>query len=129
MTAGLTPKIPLTKDGLSGYVLVTEYRELVKQNFKNLLYTIPGERTMNADFGVGLKRFLFEMDDPGLYGSISARIKSQVRKYLPYIEITNITFDSGETTANYNNSLSVSVKYAILPLKTIDKISLTVSTN
>ena len=95
MSSGLTPKIPLTRDGLTGYELVTTYKELVKQNFRNLMYTIPGERVMDANFGVGLMRYLFEMDSPGLYGRISARIRSQIQRYLPYVQVVNITFDAG----------------------------------
>ena len=131
MASVLTPKLPLIKDGLTGYVSITSYKELVRQNFKNLKNTIPGERTMDADFGVGLMRYLFELDNPGLYGKISARIKSQVSKYLPYIEITNIIYDSGATNQDidFNNNLAVFVEYIILPLRTTDNISLTVATD
>tara|TARA_Y100000310_G_C20590360_1_gene767656 strand:+ start:903 stop:1283 length:381 start_codon:yes stop_codon:yes gene_type:complete len=126
MPSGLTPKIPLTRDGLTCYVLVTDYKELVRQNFRNLIYTIPGERVMDADFGIGLKRYLFELATPGLYGNISSKIRSQVQKYLPYVQVGNIDFDSGGIDANM---LSVSVEYSIIPLNVTDKINLSVSTD
>ena len=63
--AGLTPQLPLARDAINGYTLITDYKTLVRQNFKNLLFTIPGERVMDRDFGIGLKRYLFELDRPG----------------------------------------------------------------
>ena len=58
---GIGPELPLNKDHRFGtYSLVTSYKNEVKQNFKNLLLTSPGERIMNPDFGVGLRHFLFE---------------------------------------------------------------------
>jgi phage baseplate assembly protein W len=126
MSTGLTPKLPLTRDGMTGYVLVTEYRELVRQNFGILMHTIPGERVMDANFGVGLRRYLFEPDRPQLYGQISSRIKSQVSQYLPYISIDSITFGSADEGADYN-SLSLTVEYTILPLRTTDNLSLSVT--
>ena len=65
MTNGIAPKIPLKVDQVDGpYGLIKDYVELVKQNFKMLLLTNPGERIMNPDFGVGLRRYLFEMNGP-----------------------------------------------------------------
>ncbi|MAF25070.1 hypothetical protein CL634_05790 [bacterium] len=124
--AGLTPQIPLTRDAINGYRLITDYKELVKQNFKNLLFTIPGERMMDLGFGIGLKRFLFEMDNPALYGRISGRIKQQVKEYLPYIKVDNVIFDSAATDPNLDpNFLSVAIEYSIIPLDDVDKIELT----
>ena len=75
MAIGLTPKLPLTKDTVNDYLLITDYINLVKQNLKSLLLTNPGERIMDAGFGAGLNQFLFELDNPGLYGDISVMSK------------------------------------------------------
>lgn len=128
--AGLTPQLPLTRDKLSGYMLITEYKNLVKQNFKNLMYTIPGERVMDLNFGIGLKRYLFEMDDPGVYSRISGRINQQVSDYLPYISITDIRFNSAATDDSMDpHYLSIVVEYVIVPLDTSDSLALTLPNN
>jgi len=57
--------------------------------------TIPGERLMNANFGVGLQTFLFEAMDTGastITSSITNAIDRQVRTYLPFINIEDIQF-------------------------------------
>lgn len=124
--AGLTPKLPLVRDTLNGYMLIADYEGLVKQNFKNLMFTIPGERVMDLNFGIGLKRYLFEMDAPGLYSRISGKISEQVLKYLPYIDIVDIKFDSSAVDGSLDpHYLSVAVEYVIKPLGTIDKLELT----
>jgi len=123
--AGITPKLPLTRDSLNGYALITDYKNLVKQNFKILLFTVPGERVMDADFGIGLKSFLFEMDNPGLYGRIAGRIRQQVGKYLSYITIDDIVFNSAANVPGFDpNFLSIAIEYTIVPLGDIDKIEL-----
>ena len=124
--AGITPKLPLFIDGINGIALITTYKELVKQNFKNLLFTIPGERVMDADFGVGLKRYLFELDNPGLHGQIAGRIRQQVEKYLPYVTIDDVVFNTfASNPALDPNFLGVAVEYTIVPLDDVDKLELT----
>jgi phage baseplate assembly protein W len=124
--AGITPKLPLFIDGINGIALITDYKELVKQNFKNLLFTIPGERVMDADFGVGLKRYLFELDNPGLHGRIAGRIRQQVEKYLPYVTIDDVIFSTFDTNPALDpNFLGVAVEYTIVPLDDVDKLELT----
>ena len=128
--AGLTPQLPLTRDSLNGYMLITTYKELVKQNFRNLMFTVPGERVMDLDFGIGLKRYLFEMDDPSVYSRISGRINQQVSTYLPYISITDIQFNSAANNDSVDpHYLSVAITYVIVPLDTSDNLELTLPNN
>ena len=125
--AGLTPKIPLALSNEDGtYTLIKEYKELVKQNFKNLILTAPGERMMDPQFGVGIKNFLFENDEPGLYSSISNKIEEQTEKYMPFVGIVDINFASSEA---YNNFLSVEIQYVIGPLDVVDNLLITMPHN
>ena len=130
MSSGLTPKLPLTIGNIDNYVLITTYVDLVKQNFKNLMLTNPGERIMNADFGVGLSRFLFSPNTMVSHGKISGKIKEQASKYLPYINVENIAFDTFKDQADSDpNFLKVIVSYRIVPLETVDRIEITLPTN
>ena len=54
---GISPKLPLLVDKQDGpYGLNKRLNQSIKQNFKNLILTSPGERVMIPEFGVGLKR-------------------------------------------------------------------------
>jgi phage baseplate assembly protein W len=114
---GIGPQLPLTVSTSAGaYALITSYQEQVKQNFKNLLLTSPGERMMNPDFGVGMRSFLFEPKIQAV-PAIRQRITRQVRKYMPFIQINKIKFDSGEnlSESDFMDSplLSINIEYTV----------------
>ena len=126
----LGPQLPLRRDFVRGYALIKDYQTLVKQNFKNLLLTAPGERMMNPKFGVGLRNFLFENDDPVLYDKVASAIRKQVNAYLPYLRILEISFNSNATNANIEpNRLNIRVKYRIVPLEVSDQVEITNTIN
>ena len=90
---GIGPLLPLSIDSRHGtYSLITNYHDEIKQNFKNLVLTNPGERIMNPDFGVGVRRYLFETREEASH-HIEKRLYEQTAKYMPYIEIENVFFD------------------------------------
>jgi phage baseplate assembly protein W len=123
--AGLSCKLPLTLDPNDGIALNKSYKELIRQNFKNLLLTIPGERIMNPDFGIGIKQYLFEMDSHAVRSQLSANIHSQAQKYLSYIEIKDISYVSSHENSSINaNTLGIIIDYIALPLDEDDKITI-----
>ena len=95
---GISVKLPLTYSSEDGpYKLNKKTKEAVRQNLKNLILTIPGERVMDPSFGVGLRNFLFEQITERLYTRIAERIRKQVRSYMPFVYIEHISFDSMDT--------------------------------
>ena len=85
---------------------------------------------MDPDFGVGIKRFLFEMDNDITRSEISGKIYEQGGKYIPFIEITDIVFKSQREDININpNLLFISITYIITPLDFSDKLDISVPNN
>jgi len=115
MSLGISPKLPLQTDSRVGaYQLNETLRESIKQNFKNLLLTIPGERVMDAKFGVGLPMFLFEQNSGELKSRISLRISKQVNLYMPFLIINQIIFQSDHEDLTADpNSLEILINYSI----------------
>ena len=107
--ASLAAKLPLTLDSGDGYTSIKTLKTLIKQNFKMLILTNPGERVMDPEFGVGIKLFLFENFQSDVYARIDSRIKDQTQKYLPVIEIRSIEFGVAEIE---NNSLGFRIEYS-----------------
>ena len=92
---GFSPKLPIMyskEDGV--YTLNKTILDTIRQNLKMLLLTVPGERLTDIKFGVGLRRYLFLQDTDELRGTIQANIYEQVKKYLSYITIKDIIFNS-----------------------------------
>ena len=127
LMAGLSVKLPLYTGAQDGYGLNKTHKELVNQNFKNLVLTSPGERMMDPDFGVGLRRHLFEMDSPFVRANIAEKIYEQVGIYMPFIEISDISFISPEENDMLDtNFLGITIRYVIVPLQQGDLLDITV---
>ena len=95
-----------------------------------LLYTAPGERIMVPEYGVGLRRFLFE-NFPEI--EIAQKIQEQVKIYLPQVRILSLTVQRGDQQVikkvGQANTLVVSITYEIFgynlrdTLTTVDKLA------
>ena len=121
----ISPKLPLNIDEQDGYVMNKTILEAIKQNVKMLLLTVPGERVMDLDFGVGLKTFLFEFNGAGTYSAIRARINQQIQKYMPFIEIEEIEiFTPDERTPDSENSVQIIFSYRVRPTDELDSVVL-----
>lgn len=118
--SGYSPILPLSFDAIDGpYASNKTAREAIKQNLKMLLLTIPGERIMNPDFGVGIKTALFQQNTEGLRQSINNRILLQVSKYMNYVRIINLQV---LTDSNSENALYLLLKYQIPSIGSIDEL-------
>lgn len=91
MMRGIGVKLPLVLSDTDGpYELTKTFIESINTNLKMLILTSPGERIMYPDFGVGIKRYLFEGYTSNVSKMISQSIMSQAKTYMPYLEINNI---------------------------------------
>lgn len=125
MSQGISVKLPLSLHAGDGYKLNKTYTDSVRQNLKMLVLTAPGERMMDPTFGVGLRNFLFEQKHPITLGTIESRVRQQVKKYMPFVEIISVDFGELEDTSPLmRNSITISLVYKIIPLSVVDKMSL-----
>jgi len=112
---GIGPILPLQRDDKFGsYTLHEEYGKEVKQNFKNLLLTSPGERMMIPAFGVGLRSYLFEPLSQAV-PAIRQIINSQVTRYMPFLTITKLQFNHNidKDLAADTSILSIKIEYDV----------------
>jgi len=58
-----------------------------------LLLTQRGERYMMPQFGTGLLKYVFEMNDQNSASDIEEEIKNTVSLYIPALKITKVTFN------------------------------------
>jgi uncharacterized protein len=131
MPSGLSAMLPLTVSEVFGaYDLNTNFAQLATQNLKMLLLTNPGERIMNPQFGVGIRRFFFEANDPSVYNQISERIFSQVGTYMKFLRIDDIVYNYVENNPDlYPHTVSITIQYTIIPLQISTSVLIPVNNN
>lgn len=132
MASGLSPKLPLTKDPRDGYALNKTYVDLTKQNLKMLVLTSPGERIMYPDFGVGIRNFLFENIGEMTYSRIRERLSEQVQLYMPFVSIQQVDISEvkeGPAERNMSNSISIYIKFFIIPLELTTSLEIKAAIN
>lgn len=56
----LQPIIPLQLESDGSFKTIEDSSDNIKQKFRMLILTNPGEKLMNPTFGVGIRNFLFE---------------------------------------------------------------------
>lgn len=134
MAIGLSPALPLAVDQVDGpYRLTKTVVEAISQNLKNLILTNPGERMMDPDFGVGIRQYLFELENVGIQSEISSKISKQVKKYLNAVKILDIRFTLGSNyrqdavSLEETNSMYIHLLYKISSSDTPSVLSLPIS--
>ena len=82
------PDFPLKYDQVFGpYRPITNGMQSLQRNFENLLRTSPGEWPFDPDLGIGLRHYLFEFHGSEKLSGLAPRIRSQLEKYLPQVEL------------------------------------------
>jgi len=116
--------LPFRKsNGREGYFASTSTTiEAVKNNIKNLLRTEKGERLMQPNLGLKLRRLLFEQYDDDLIEQVKLEIISSFNSWLPFVEIreVNINLDS--------NIIYVDISFNITKdPNTLESVSVTIT--
>jgi phage baseplate assembly protein W len=108
-------KLPLELDKHNQFIMVDDFLQNARQKLKMIIMTNPGERIMDPNFGVGIRKYLFEttrgiisdemrLDD--FTSKIDSSIKSQVKKYGGDTVINSVEVNVQEQTlylkVNYN---------------------------
>ena len=120
---GYSPKLPLAYNKTSGpYVMLTELKSVVSQNLKMLVLTVPGERLMDSNYGVGARNYLFSSDFAQKSSELRQRIDEQIRTYMgDVIEITSTRVTRDE---QFEEILNINIEYFIKNYNTFDNLSL-----
>ena len=116
---GLSPKLPLSNTKVH-YDMIFDMKENIKQNFKNLILTSPGERIMLPTFGVGIKQYLFELNKEVVFNEIKSDIEEQVSIWMPFLNIDDIAVY--QDSENNETRLSLYIRYSIPDLDIADQL-------
>jgi phage baseplate assembly protein W len=127
--AGLAVRLPLVRDNRDGLTLITDYKDLVSQNLLMLVLTVPGEKMMDPEFGVGARRYLFENLDNSVLQSFQTDLMRQVQRYMPFLTIQRVQFVSAQTHADIvnENYLGIRIYYFNRAMKIANSLDVPVT--
>ena len=126
---GLAARLPLLISESEGpYDLLQTIKEVAAQNLKMVIFTAPGERIMDINFGVGIRRYLFRQNVSQTHDALTSRIREQVAIYLPYIKIMDLQVDSPISNPSMpENLMALRLVYKIDPYDQTDVLELSIS--
>ena len=82
------PVWPLKKGNHDTFAIYESIRQQISFELKNLLLTSPGENISDPNYGVGLRRFLFEQNTESVRSELQNEILSQIGFYMPCVIVT-----------------------------------------
>ena len=120
--ASFGPRVPINYISTNGFDMIVSLNDTLRQNFKMLLLTNPGERIMEPEFGVGIQQYLFLNYSENVEQQIKNKIVNQVSLYMPFITITDLNFES---SPDYNK-LNIRIGYSIPSVGGSDLLEFTI---
>ncbi len=96
-------------------------REQLKSNIINLVLTEPGERINEPEFGVGIKRYIFESEIAK--DDLLANIKYQASIFTPELEIQELIINP----VSDKNQIQLNLIYKIRNEGTIENVQININ--
>ena len=119
---GYSPRLPLEKDESDGSFSMNKTAiDSIRQDLKMLLLTSPGEKMMDVEYGVGLKRFIFEQNIEETYAKIKNKINEQITKYMNFVSVLDIQIFAAEQNENV---VYVIVTFSVPSLNVTEELNL-----
>jgi len=117
-STGVGVAIPFSTPGVFTTVYTTQ--EQLKYNIINYLLTSPGERVFVPNFGLGLRKQLFEQMSDQTAANLESAIRSGVEANFPTVTVVKV-----KVTPYYDeNILNISFSYSVNSTGQEDEVSL-----
>ena len=72
------------------------------------------------DQGVGIKRYLFEIQEESVYASIDSKIREQISNWMPYLQIQGVEFTKSE---NNETRINLKLTYSVPGVVTREELN------
>ena len=98
-------KHPLTSD-----IIALKNESAIARSIRNIIFTSPGEKFFDEDFGSSISRALFDNINDISANIIKNEIRSSLKNYEPRVKLRNV-----DVQPNYDqNEFNVTVLYEII---------------
>jgi phage baseplate assembly protein W len=98
---------PFRDSSKGDYLNMTEIPEKeIRANLIHLILTRKGSRYYLPEFGTRIYQYIFDQNDLITHNLIEEEIREGVKKFIPNLDITNISITSAEDDPNQERSIS-----------------------
>ena len=95
---------------LNDDLIAIKNENAIARSVRNIVFTLPGEKFFNPNFGSKISKVLFENIDDITASVIVDEIKESIRNYEPRVELLDV-----EAFPNFdNNQFDVNITYEII---------------
>ena len=95
---------------LSSDLIALKNESAIARSIRNIVFTVPGEKFFNENFGSRVSKSLFENIDEISASIIQDEIENSILNYEPRVELIEV-----KTNPNYdNNEFNVTIIYKII---------------
>ena len=95
---------------LNSDLIALKNETAISRSIKNIVFTLPGEKFFNENFGSNISKVLFENVDEISASIIRDEIRNSITNYEPRVELIDV-----QTTPDYDNaSFDVLIQYRII---------------
>ena len=95
---------------LNDDLIAIKNENAIARSIRNIVFTLPGEKYFNPNFGSRISKVLFENIDDITASVIVDEIKESIRNYEPRVELLDV-----EAIPNFdNNQFDVTIIYEIV---------------
>lgn len=95
----------------------------IREQIEQIIFTDPGERVFRPEFGAGLRRAIFEPNNPALQTFILTRLETSLRDALTgIIDPDSLTIDV-QVHPDHENGLYINIAYRLAAIALEDSIS------
>jgi len=127
VSVGIQFPIGRTPNSVDGYFNTTKTTiDSIKNNINLLLQTNIGERVFQPTMGMSLRQYLFEPLTDDITAQIENNIVDMFEKWMPFLEIQEITLTKLDDLNRINIKLIFNIKRTP---DTLNTVQLTLSTN
>lgn len=102
------PSLPLDLSNVDGaYSAIRNVKDSLRQDIINLMLTNPGGHPFRPNVGIGLKRYLFELNTSPVWANLKQNIVTQVNNYVDGVDIldVNVEFDMSGQVVDRNTAV------------------------
>ena len=95
---------------LNDDLIVLKNEQAISRSVRNIVFTTPGEKFFDEDFGSKISESLFENIDPISANVIQQEIRQSIKNYEPRVNLRGV-----KVNPNYdNNEFNVTIVYEII---------------